>query len=102
MGLTPTQPYEDLLGDRLEALLGAGVDTIDGFVDGLNHAGIRGPRGQRWTSEILSAELARLGAGEPMQTMAAEPTRQRTIETSAQRPKTPEELLEFGLLNLWY
>jgi Recombinase-like helix-turn-helix domain len=62
MGLAPTRSYEDLLGDRLEALLQAGADTPEAFAAGLNEANVHGPKGERWTAELLLRELARLGA----------------------------------------
>jgi phenylpropionate dioxygenase-like ring-hydroxylating dioxygenase large terminal subunit len=102
MGLNSAQPYEDLLGDCLEALLGASVDSIDGFVDGLNQAGVRGPRGQSWTTEILTGELTRLAAGVPTVRTSAEPSKPRKTEPVLPKPKTTEDLLETGLLNLWY
>jgi hypothetical protein len=53
--------YEDLLGDALEALSGEGVDDLDGFADGLNARGVRGPAGEPWSPPLLASELQRLG-----------------------------------------
>ncbi len=61
MGLTLARSYEDLLADGLEACLGKGVDSVEGFVEGLNEANIHGPNGSKWTVELLAAELRRLG-----------------------------------------
>ena len=61
MGLTPTRSYEDLLVDGLETLLGRGIDTLEGFGQGLNELNIHGPRGENWTTELLARELKRLG-----------------------------------------
>ena len=60
MGLAPTKSYEDLLGDGFEALLQNGVDTPR-FAAGLNDRNVRGPKGEKWTVDLLLAELARLG-----------------------------------------
>jgi hypothetical protein len=62
MGLASTKSYEDLLGDGLEALLQKGINTPDGFAAGLNEANVRGPKGEKWTVDLLLAEMARLGA----------------------------------------
>jgi hypothetical protein len=61
MGLAPTKSYEDLLGDGFEALLQKGVNTPEGFVAGLNEKNVHGPKGEKWTVDLLLAELARLG-----------------------------------------
>lgn len=102
MGLNPTEAYEDLLGDRLEALLGAGVNSIECFADGLNAVAVHGLRGQRWTAENLAAELRRLAADGPPQTEVVEPPQHRKTQPILPKPKTTDELLETGLLNLWY
>lgn len=60
MGLIPTKSYEDLLGDALETLVAKGIDELEGFALGLNELHLCGPRGERWTPELLAAELARL------------------------------------------
>jgi hypothetical protein len=62
MGLAPTKSYEDLLGDGLEALLQKGINTPEGCAAGLNDANIHGPKGEKWTVDLLLAEMARLGA----------------------------------------
>jgi phenylpropionate dioxygenase-like ring-hydroxylating dioxygenase large terminal subunit len=102
MGLTPAKPYEDLLGDALEALLGKGTNSLDAFADGVNQAGVRGPRGEKWTASLLGAELARLGVGDPPSRRPLEPAGQLVTQPRMAVPKTAEELLETGLLNLWY
>jgi phenylpropionate dioxygenase-like ring-hydroxylating dioxygenase large terminal subunit len=83
-------------------LLGKGTDSLEAFVQGLNQVSIRGPRGEKWTAELLSAELARLGAGEPLPRRPPEPSKPLVTQPKLPRPKTAEELLETGLLNLWY
>ena len=62
MGLISSKTYEDLLGDALEALLKQGARTLEQYVDGLNAMNMRGPSGQIWRTDLLEAELARLGA----------------------------------------
>ena len=54
------QDYRDALGDGLEILLGDGADTLTALVEGLNDRNIHGPKGQRWTEEMLEIELARI------------------------------------------
>jgi hypothetical protein len=54
------QDYRDALGDGFEILLGIGVDTLATLVEGLNGRNIHGPRGQRWTEELLESELERI------------------------------------------
>jgi hypothetical protein len=61
MGLMPAKSYEDLLGDGLQALMVKGVNTLEGMASGLNELNVHGPNGQKWTPELLEAELARLG-----------------------------------------
>lgn len=55
------QAYRDALGDGLEIVLGGGADTLAAIADGLNARNVHGPRGQRWTDELLAAELERIG-----------------------------------------
>jgi hypothetical protein len=50
-----------MLGDGLEKLLGMGVVTLEGFVDGLNDMNIRGPSAEKWTTTLLAEEMRRLG-----------------------------------------
>ena len=103
MGLTPTRSYEDLLGDGLEALLGNGSDSLEDFATGLNERQVRGPNGERWTSALLASELPRLSnpAGTPRGN-GLPPISRLVTQPFPPRPKTAEELLETGLLNLWY
>jgi hypothetical protein len=53
--------YQDALGDGLEHVLGAGAETIEDLVKGLNELSVTGPNGEAWTTESLAAELNRLG-----------------------------------------
>jgi hypothetical protein len=53
--------YRDRLGDGLEAVLGAGAEQLAEIVEGLNEHGVPGPKGLRWSEELLAAELRRLG-----------------------------------------
>jgi hypothetical protein len=60
--LSPVEKaYQDALGDGLEAVLGAGAETIEDLVKGLNERSVTGPAGEAWTAESLAAELNRLG-----------------------------------------
>ena len=54
------QAYRDALGDGLEIVLGNGADTLAAVVDGLNEHNVHGPKGRRWTEELLEAELERV------------------------------------------
>ncbi len=54
------QAYRDALGDGLEIVLGGGVDTLAALVEGLNARNVHGPKGQRWTEELLETELERM------------------------------------------
>jgi hypothetical protein len=53
--------YRDRLGDGLEAVLGAGAEKLAEIVEGLNERNVPGPKGLRWSEELLVAELERLG-----------------------------------------
>ncbi len=53
--------YRDALGDGLEIVLGDGAETLAEIADGLHAHNVHGPKGQRWTEELLEAELERLG-----------------------------------------
>lgn len=53
--------YRDALGDGLEIVLGAGAETLADIAEGLHAHNVHGPNGQRWTEELLGAELERLG-----------------------------------------
>jgi hypothetical protein len=52
--------YRNALGDGLERVLGGGCETLPELVAGLNAISACGPNGQRWTEELLTAELRRL------------------------------------------
>ncbi len=53
--------YRDALGDGLEIVLGGGAESLADIAEGLNAHNVHGPKGQRWTEELLEAELERLG-----------------------------------------
>lgn len=53
--------YRDALGDGLEIVLGDGAETLAAIANGLNAHNVSGPKGQRWTEELLQSELHRLG-----------------------------------------
>ena len=55
------QGYRDALGDGIEVVLGNGVDTLAAIAEGLNARNVHGPKGQRWTEELLESELERIG-----------------------------------------
>lgn len=55
------QTYRDALGDGLEVVLGGGADTLAAIADGLNARNVHGPKGERWTDDLLEAELERIG-----------------------------------------
>ena len=57
---TREQAYRDALGDGFEIVLGSGAETLSAIVEGLNAHNVHGPQGQRWTEEILEAELERV------------------------------------------
>jgi hypothetical protein len=54
------QDYRDALGDGLETVLGDGADTLAAVAEGLNAHNVHGPKGVRWTEELLEAELKRV------------------------------------------
>jgi hypothetical protein len=54
--------YEDLLADALEQAYAAGVHELDGLVARLNMNCVPAPDGATWTPDLLTSELARLGA----------------------------------------
>lgn len=59
--LSPVEKaYQDALGDGLEQVLGAGADTLEDLVKGLNELSVTAPGGEKWTVESLAAELNRL------------------------------------------
>jgi len=53
--------YRDALGDGFEIVLDEGAETLAAIVKGLNAHNVHGPKGQRWTKELLETELQRLG-----------------------------------------
>ncbi len=55
------QGYRDALGDGIEVVLGNGADTLAAIAEGLNARNVHGPKGQRWTEELLESELERIG-----------------------------------------
>jgi len=55
-------PYEDLLGDAIERAFALGVTELDDLVAALNQSGpLPQGHGTVWTSELLVAEMKRLG-----------------------------------------
>ena len=56
----PTE-YENLLGDALERAFANNVTDIQGLVDGLIEHGVPAPNGRTWSTDLLEAELKRLG-----------------------------------------
>ena len=61
MGLVQTKSFEDLLADGLEGAMQKGAKTLDEFVTSLNQLNVRGPKGQKWSAELLTEVLADLG-----------------------------------------
>jgi len=58
----PATTYEDLLGDAIERAFGDGVHDLAGLVERLNDTGLATPGGQRWTEDLYTQEMAKLGA----------------------------------------
>ena len=58
----PATTYEDLLGDAIERAFGDGVHDLAGLVERLNDSGLPTPGGQRWTEDLYTQEMAKLGA----------------------------------------
>jgi hypothetical protein len=56
-------PFENALGDALEAAFAEGVHDLAGVVAALNRSGPRPPSGGAWTEESFEREIARLGDG---------------------------------------
>jgi len=52
--------YRDALGDGLDIALGADAKTLSAIVEVLNERNVHGPKGQRWTVELLETELERI------------------------------------------
>ncbi len=57
----PTE-YENRLGDALEAVFEAGIETLPAVVGKLNELGMFAPDGSRWTEASFLAEMKRLAA----------------------------------------
>ncbi len=55
------QAYRDALGDGLEIVLGAGADNLAAIAEGLNAHNVHGPKGQRWSEDLIESELERVG-----------------------------------------
>jgi hypothetical protein len=53
-------PYDDALGDALEAAFARNIHDVSGLVAALNAAGIRTPDGGPWTEENFPAVMHRL------------------------------------------
>lgn len=56
-------PFENTLGDALEAAFAGGVHDLAAVVEALNRTGPRPPAGGAWTEESFQREIARLGDG---------------------------------------
>lgn len=54
------QAYRDALGDGLEIVFGEGAETLKAIADGLNAHNVHGPKGQRWTEDLIESELQRV------------------------------------------
>lgn len=54
--------YEDALGDALEDAFAQRIHDLEGLVQAVADRGVPGPAGQAWTPQLLTSELARLGA----------------------------------------
>lgn len=106
LGAAPDQSYEDRLGEALVVLLGRRAETLEAFCAGLKGLGVPASGGKAWTPAALEGELKRLGANDENATADRDEHRTdalpRVAEPFFPQPKTPEELLETGLLNLWY
>ena len=57
----PTTPFEDQLGDTIEAAYADGVHDLDGLVERLNADGPPCPDGPSWTADRFTTVLAELG-----------------------------------------
>ncbi|MBB2162243.1 hypothetical protein HLH48_19115 [Gluconacetobacter sacchari] len=55
-------PYENLIGDALEAAFARGATTLGGILPVLVERDIPAPDGGAWSEASLAAELARLAA----------------------------------------
>ncbi|MBM3608906.1 MAG: hypothetical protein FJX29_10735 [Alphaproteobacteria bacterium] len=56
--------YENILADSLERSFTAGVQDLEGLVQGLIGYGVPAPNGASWSVDLLRSELARLAAQE--------------------------------------
>jgi hypothetical protein len=54
-------PWENALGDAMEALFRDGVHDLPGIVAGLNEKGVAAPEGGTWTAEKFTEAMKRLG-----------------------------------------
>ncbi|GAA3672969.1 MULTISPECIES: recombinase-like helix-turn-helix domain-containing protein [Acetobacter] len=55
-------PYENMLGDALEAAFARGATTLTEIIPVMIERDIPAPDGRNWTEHSLADELARLGA----------------------------------------
>lgn len=53
--------YERQLALAIERVFAAGADTPESVAAALNDNAVPGPDGQKWTVDIFTAEMARLG-----------------------------------------
>jgi hypothetical protein len=58
----PPSPFEDRVGDALEAIFAKGIDELSAVVRELNNAAVPDRDGNAWTEESFQAEMKRLGA----------------------------------------
>lgn len=58
----PPSPFENRLGDALEAIFARGIEALPDLVRELNAAGSRDRAGDPWSEESFQAEMRRLGA----------------------------------------
>jgi hypothetical protein len=59
----PPTSYEVLLGDAIERAFGAGHWELDALVTSLNKTGPLAPNSEAWTTELYTAEIAKLAKG---------------------------------------
>lgn len=55
-------PYENLLGDGIEAAFRTGITELPDLVAFLNDNSVPSPGGAPWTEAVFSSEMRRLGA----------------------------------------
>ncbi len=53
--------YAARLADRLEEIFGRGIHDLEGVVAALNESGPAPEGADKWTAEVLEAEMIRLG-----------------------------------------